>query len=371
MNTMFPHALSLAFTLACTLGCGADPTIPLGGAAPGQPIPDADFAAIAMEWEESARQAADARWSADRNVPAQTRSYYDRSYAWYVLGYADRAEEIQQAYMVEYVDRIRGAAPPRHQEPDGLVERYLRTGDALLLVSLENMADHLTRLFINKGWVDCSAECSWEGRIQERALLVTMAADAMNVPNPRHDYRAAARRTKDGILSTQNADGSWTPPDDSYEIVSKPGSYVSTNFMSAAAMSALMRYAEYYGEDVPAIVAAVGKGAEWLWTTQWRTDGSFNYWSDWGAGGDGPNATSDLNMLFVDVFGWLYKQTGDEKWIARGDEIFTEGVRQRLALGSGNYHKHYNQYIRSAWRYLYFRQGYSLDHIQNPTEVHR
>ena len=76
-------------------------------------------------------------------------------------------------------------------------------------------------------------------------------------------------------------------------------------------------------------------------------------------------------MLFVDIFGWLYKQTGDETWIARGDEIFSEGVRQRIRLDVGGTHKHYNQYIRSAWRYLYYRQGYSLDHIRNPTEVHR
>jgi hypothetical protein len=219
--------------------------------------------------------------------------------------------------------------------------------------------------------VDCTDRCAWEGRIQERALLVTMAADAMNVPNARHDYRAAARRTKDGILSTQNADGSWTPPDPSYESTSNPGTYVSSNFMSAAAMSALMRYAEYYGDDVEAIQASVERGAEWLWTTQWRSDGSFNYWSDWAVGGQGPKATADLNMLFVDIFGWLYKQTGDETWIARGDEIFSEGVRQRIRLDSGSAHKHYNQYIRSAWRYLYYRQGYSLDHIRNPTEVHR
>ena len=117
MKAVVMHVISLALMVLCSSGCGANPTVPsTGHDGPGQPIPDADFAEIAAQWEQSARAAGDARWSRDTGIPAQQRSYYDRPYAWYVLGYPDRADAVQQAYVDEYLDPIGGAAPPRHHE---------------------------------------------------------------------------------------------------------------------------------------------------------------------------------------------------------------------------------------------------------------
>ena len=93
-------------------------------------------------------------------------------------------------------------------QPDGMAEHYLRTNDPVVLSSISAMARHITRNFIAKaytgprvGWPD-----NWEGRIQERAMLATMAHDALAaVPGNQPVV------VKDDILATQNPDGSWTP----------------------------------------------------------------------------------------------------------------------------------------------------------------
>ena len=57
---------------------------------------------------------------------------------------------------------------------------------------------------------------------------------------------------------------------------------------------------------------------------------------------------------------------------ASWNEIFAEGVRQAIDFDTHpDRHKQYNQFIRLAWRYLYFRGNFDLTHIQNPMEVHR
>ena len=322
-----------------------------------------DFTQATNNYLAGFATAGDIRWAADAGDHAASRTYYDRSYAWYAFGETARGDADQQDLMDTYWDPNNGILPPRHWAPDGLVEHYLRSGDAALLESLRQTAVHATSSFINKGWVGGG---SWEGRIQERALLVTMAADAMGVTQT-FDWREEARVVKDAILATQNADGSWTPPGSGYTSVNT-GEQVSTNFMSAIAMSSLIRYAEYYDDDVANIRQTVDDGMEWMWTTQWvSAGGGFKYYSDQAPGG-GPGAAPDLNMLFVDVFGWLYYKTGDTKWITRGDEIFQAAVT-RATYNVGV--KHFNQFFRNSWRYLYYRDGYDISTLQNPTEAHR
>ena len=73
-------------------------------------------------------------------------------------------------------------------------------------------------------------------------------------------------------------------------------------------------------------------------------------------------------MLFIDSFGWLYFETGYTKWITRGDEIFQAAINER-DYDRGV--KQFNQFFRNSWRYLYYRDGYDISTLQNPTEVHR
>ena len=311
----------------------------------------------------------DIRWAADAGLPASTITYYDRSYFWYAFGEVARGDADQQ-YLVDTVwDPNNGEVPPRLWEPDGLVEHYLRNSDANLLETLRLLGVYAQIYYSN--YIAASG-IHWEGRIQERGILVMMAADALGVEQS-EDWQARATLFKDAVLAAQNADGSWTPPDPAYTALSPPtghdgGGQVSTNFMAAAAMSALTRYAEYYNDDVANIQAAVDLGMEWMWTTQWRpADQSFNFFSAQSSNGD-PTDAVDLNMLFVDVFGWLYFKTGDTKWITRGDQIFKGGLDNSTY---NNGIKQFNQFFRNSWRYLYYRDGYDYPILQNPTEVHR
>jgi len=322
-----------------------------------------DFTATITAYENAFSTAGDFRWATDATVPIHQRTYYDRPYAWYAFGEGARGDTDQQEYMDVYVDPNGGNIPPRQMQPDGQVELYMRNGDNALLTSLAGMGNIVIGHFINKGWVNGS---NGDGRIQERALLVMMAADALNVSSG-YDWQEQARVVKDGILISQNLDGSWTPSGSGYTS-RNTGLQVSSNFMAAMVMSAILRYAEYYDDDVANIQQAVDDGMEWMWTTQWRSaDGSFNYFSDSSAGG-GPSAAPALNMLFVDSFGWLYYKTGDTKWITRGDEIFQGAINARTYnVGV----KQFNQFFRNSWRYLYYRDGYNISRLQNPTEVHR
>jgi hypothetical protein len=73
---------------------------------------------------------------------------------------------------------------------------------------------------------------------------------------------------------------------------------------------------------------ALQTGADWIWTNMWvDADDSFVY-EHFPANplpdtGDG---APDLNMIILPVWGWIYKQTGDDTYITQGDQIFEGGV---------------------------------------------
>lgn len=328
-----------------------------------------DFSTETTTYLDAFVSEGDFRWAADPAEPAFNRTYYDRSYLWYAFSEAARGDFDQQDYQDTYVYPNNCRLDPRELEPDGLVEHYLRNNDANLLECLRSLAHQQTTFFIDLGWVD---GCCWEGRIQERAGLTVMMADAMGAPETDYVWFVEATQVKDGLISTQNPDGSWTPPSVQYTATNPPtghdgGGQVSTNFMAAVGMSYLLRYAEFYDDDVVNIQATVDLGMQWMWDTQWVPSGSgFQFFSA-EANTGGTVLARDLNMLFVDVFGWLFFKTGDTKWITRGDQVFM-GALDNMTYNIGI--KQFNQFFRNSWRYLYFRDGYDISALNNPTEVH-
>lgn len=367
-------------------------------------------------WRTNVLDVADYRWSIDGLTETWQSNYYDRAYAWFFMNEADeisRAKALSETDLSNggagYHGRNNGIVPPRQMQPDFLVEYHLRYGtgsvDNNALVILENMANYLHTNFIYTGYVEATGN-NWEGRIQERALLTSMNIDALqndpSAPTLRRDYRANASYVMDQILAAQNvvgtiyngvaiADtshemyGAWTPPPGAGS-----GGYIrqdgqgqaSTNFMAVQAMAAMVRYVEYYDSigDLEAgrradVLAAIERGCDYLWDHNWDPVGTgngpgFKYFSHpAGSGGDGISV--DLNGLFPEVWGWLYNQTGLTKWRDQGDAIFDS-----TAVNSGGFRletglkKQYNQIIRGAWRYIYWRDGISLTHMNNPTEVH-
>ncbi len=126
--------------------------------------------------------------------------------------------------------------------------------------------------------------------------------------------------------------------------ISKTATYVQP-FMVALSAEALIQYYDVSGDvRVPWIL---GLAADAMWETSWdESSKSFFYYSESSA-----NPAVDLNLLIAPLYGWLFRQTGEEIYRQRGDEIFEAGVKGAW-LGDG---KHFNQNYRWSGKYVEWR----------------
>jgi hypothetical protein len=70
---------------------------------------------------------------------------------------------------------------------------------------------------------------------------------------------------------------------------------------------------------------------------------------DFGTGGMEPSPS--LNLMIAPIYAWLYHQTGEARFLERGDQVFSGGVR-RAWLGGG---KQFNQSYRWSFDYVHYR----------------
>ena len=80
---------------------------------------------------------------------------------------------------------------------------------------------------------------------------------------------------------------------------------------------------------------------------------------------------ADLNMLIVNGFGFVYKHTGDETYLQRGDVVFEGGVEGNWLEGS----KQFNQQYASSYNYIAYTRGEESGTLPEndaaPTDAHR
>lgn len=125
----------------------------------------------------------------------------------------------------------------------------------------------------------------------------------------------------------------------------KTAAYVRP-FMVGLTAEALIEYHERTADD--RVQPALELAAEELWKLWLPAAGAFKY-TDRVTESGGTDPSPDLNMLIAPLYGWLYKQTGEEKWRKRGDEIFSGGVR-------GSYLENPKQFNQSyRWSFDYVR----------------
>lgn len=104
------------------------------------------------------------------------------------------------------------------------------------------------------------------------------------------------------------------------------------------------------------------KGAcDWLWANMWSATGNaFRYTNvdtatfpstDPAYNTGGTELAPDLNLLIAPIFAWVYKQTGDSKYLSEADAIFSGGVKQAYLVNA----KQYNQNYRLSFKYLEWR----------------
>jgi len=127
--------------------------------------------------------------------------------------------------------------------------------------------------------------------------------------------------------------------------------------LTASALIAHYERSVEVGDPDARVLPALKRLGNFLWDTMWVTNvngsgyGAFEYVQPATSGVGGNAPAPDLNMLIAPMYGWLFYQTGDERWLNRGDDIFAGGV-ELANLQSG---KRFNQNYRASFQYVDWR----------------
>lgn len=296
-------------------------------------------------------------------------NYYDRGKVYYARHartgdpkWLTRANAITLKYRDEYLVPNAYQASPHWSLVRGLEIHHRLTGDEVSRTAVAGMfGAHygytIPRDGRPKAPIADTGIGDMENRIQARVLHAALSSYRMQATYTRPDgwggtfgpdrWPTILREILNAILSTQNADGSWSW----FHICGG-----QLNYMVGLLNDVLIEYFRDFEAD-PRIPTAIEKANEFLWSTQWHAaDQAFKYcsvicnpnWNGTAVGGHEP--AGDLNGLFLASFGWLRQHTGDAKWRTRGDEILTGLVRHAQP-----YSKQFNQAFAESYRYLGWR----------------
>lgn len=341
-NSPLPPAVALPTDPQYIISSGiVGPTVPTGD--PFARRYDEQF----ERWGEAQWNVFQTRWSTGLSADeAASYNYYDRAlahYAWWARTgdpeYWKRATYYLIGYRERYMRPNDYRVQPHNIQVEGLEVNYLLSGDEESRRGVRQIATYL-----RETWLPVIADRNneyLEGRIQARTLQGLLAAEALGGRG--HDFAAAAREALDGILRTQNADGSYTFAN---------LCWTHYSYMTGLLNDVLIRYHDRFVAD-PRIVDAVRRSIEYMWTTQWVPNAeAFKYASGPCPGKADTNPAPDLNMQIVNGFGWLGAVRGDPVPIGRGDRIFSGGVKRAWLQGW----KQFNENYAAAFRYLSFRR---------------
>jgi hypothetical protein len=298
------------------------------------------------EYERAFRPAADAQWAAAGD--AWEHNYYDRAlvYAamWARTGdpeYWVRSVKQAAAYRRNYLEANNYMASPHWAQLEGVATHYWLTGDEASRTAVSRTADVLW-IFVYRGnWRE------WDPRIYGRVLLAQLLA-----------YRLDGAARGDVQLPAAWSQRLDTAVSALVNYSEATGRYVTgpewcggqANFMIGVLHDALIQAHTYYRAD-PRIVAAVRRGVDYQWATQWRADaGAFQY-VNLTCGGNTTDPAGDVNGLLVAPFGWLARVTGNAAYRSAGDAVFTVLTRNTWLGGS----KQFNQAYALSYRYLGYR----------------
>ncbi len=267
-------------------------------------------------------------------------TYYDAQWVYYQIGdytgdpsWYDCANAAESIYRDQYLVPSGGVIPGYWHFSHGLAEDYLRTGDeasrsALVLASKK--AAYARNSTPSESTVDVL-------RSREVAYTIMSYLNAELVGESRRNRLTVL------IVHALGHIDQW--------FISKTAPYVKP-FMVGLTSHALISYAEQVGDQdvVPALEAAM----DWLWNNVWiPEEESFLYIDRFVIDQDPPNAAPDLNLLIAPAYAWLYHKTGKQRFLTRGDAIFSGGVRRAFI---SNQAKQFNQNYRWSFEYLRWRR---------------
>ena len=268
--------------------------------------------------------------------------YYDGERTFYQIGdytkdpsWALCAGYVEAMYRDSYVLPNEGRIQGWRIFTRGMAMDYLKTGDAL---SKEGVA----KLSMNGAYEGPGTYIPYTVRYsqsREIAYALDSYMDAEDVGEPRHPLR-----DKYVDIALGHVD-QW--------FGARTTNYIQP-FMVGLTGEALIRHFEKTGD--PRVLPTLTNAAEWLWANAWRPAQQAFWYESYPFEGTDPgfypaSGAPDLNMLIVPIYGWLYQQTGDKKWIDRGDQIFAGGVVGAYLDGG----KQFSQNYRLSFDYLKYR----------------
>jgi hypothetical protein len=238
---------------------------------------------------------------------------------------------------------------PRNQAIEGLELHYLLTGDEASRACVQRMASQMAS---PTGWLGIMDTRPWDSRVKSRIILALFTAWRLDLTSLESrgpsDFAVLLREAVDRTLRSQSSNGG-------YYTSNVCGGTAQINYMTAIINESLAKVYQHFEPD-PRIPPAIRRAVDHIWTSWVPESGAFLY-RDGPCTVDGgdPSEASDLNMLIVHNFGWVYHNTGVTSYRDRGDLIFREGVRRTWFGNSSmsNGDKQFNQHYRSSFQYLY------------------
>jgi hypothetical protein len=265
-------------------------------------------------------------WYYDGQRVFQQIAEYTGERSW--MECADKSEALYRGYVLQNGGKL----PGYRVFPHGLYRDFVETGDeeskraVLLLASASAFAS-------KSGAVDTVNSRETAFLLNARRLANKMGAT--------HDLGFMAA-TALGHLDQWVRNRPYTQP-----------------FMMGLTMEALIGYHEDTGDG--RVLQAIQPVLDLLWNEYWvPADKGFRY------DDKATKGAPDLNMLIAPAFAWVYRMTGDVKYLERGDEIFNGGVAGAY-LGQG---KQFSQQYRWSFDYVKWVKP-SAELPQEPESVSR
>lgn len=308
------------------------------------------------------------RWAAE-GANQGLADYYDRAHIFTVFGtrpefpdslrswFFARADSLAVNYRDTYLVVHNYGAAPHNSQLEGVLEHFRRTGDTLSRRALLKTADVLWGANVVNSGGRYVSRVNGEGRIIARVLHGQLFAwevapdTAEWVLNPKGAHivtvnsKATYAQRIDSIVTLAAA---WQQPDGSYPADGQVcGGQL--NYMVSMLSTALIDVYDRYRADAR-IPGLVRRASDFMWNSQWRTDGSFNYATLSCTGVGGMSASPDLNGLMLPAYAWLWHTTGDSTYAAATDAILA-GMGKANLVSS----KTFNESYTSSWRVLDWR----------------